>query len=108
MFRKLILPASLGLTALLAIIPGAASAQRYGGWNSPAQYQDGYGYHDRGDRRYGDRGYHRGGYQGGGYARQRWIQQRRWQEQARRRHWQRERYEHHGWGRGRDWRNDGY
>lgn len=93
MFRKLILPASLGLTAQLAIIPGAASAQRYGGWNGHAQYQD--GYRDR-------------GYRLGGYARQRWIQQRRWQEQARRRHWQRERYEHHGWGRGRDWRHDGY
>ncbi|MET3762807.1 hypothetical protein [Sphingomonas sp. UYEF23] len=101
MFRKLILPASLGLTALLAIIPGAASAQRYDGWNSQSQYQD--GYHDRGDRRYDDRGY-----RGGGYARQRWIEHRRWQEQARRRHWQRERFEHGGWGRGRDWRNDGY
>lgn len=94
MFRKLILSASLGLSALVAFVPNAASAQSYGRWNtqyySGDSYQDGR-YDDR--RGYDDRGRYR--------ARQRWIAHRRWEQEQRRRDWQ-----HEHW-RGGDDRRDG-
>ena len=99
MFRKLILTASLGVSALVAVVPNVASAQSYGRWN--AQYYSGDGYRDRHDddrRGYDDRG----GYQ----ERQRWIAHRRWEQEHRRREWQREHWRdgydrHDGWNQGR-------
>ena len=95
MFRKLILSASLGLSALVAVVPSAASAQSYGGWS--AQYRSDEGYRDG---RYDDRrGYDdRGSY----YAHQRWIAHRRWEQEQHRREWQREHW------RGGDDRRDGW
>lgn len=77
MFRKLILSASLGLSALATLAPTAASAQSYGSWNAPYGSADGYQ-----DRRYDDHGRYR--------ARQRWIAHHRWEQEERRREWQRE------------------
>jgi hypothetical protein len=95
MFRKLILSASLGLSALATLAPTAASAQRYGSWNAPYGSADGYQ-----DRRYDDRRDYddRGRY----LARQRWIAHHRWEQEERRREWQREHW------RGGDDRRDGW
>lgn len=82
MLRKLILSASLGLSALAALVPNVATAQGYG-WSE--QYNNGgsYGYSRYVDRRsYNSRG---------GYGdRQRWIARRRWEQEQRRREWARE------------------
>lgn len=92
MFRKLILPASLGLSALAALVPNVASAQSYG-WNGQYKAGGSYGYSHYDDRR----GYEdRGGYQ----DRQRWIAHRRWEQEQRRREWARE--------HGRGYRDGGY
>lgn len=90
MFRTLILSASLGVSALVALVPSAASAQSYGRWDG--QYMEGRAY---GDGRYDrDRGYDdRGGYR----DRQRWIAHRRWEQEQRRRDWRR-----HQWRDGDD------
>jgi len=107
MFRKLILPASLGLSALIALVPSAASAQSYGRWagqdDAASSYQDGH-YDQR--RSYGDRGSYR--------ERQRWIAHRRWEQEQRRREWRREHWrggDDRGYGRdyhdyGRDYHDD--
>uniref|UniRef100_UPI0035C9869A hypothetical protein n=1 Tax=uncultured Sphingomonas sp. TaxID=158754 RepID=UPI0035C9869A len=99
MFRKLILPASLGLSALAALVPGVATAQSYGDWNAHYNYSGGYGDSRYDDRRgYDDRGSYR--------DRQRWIAHRRWEHEKRRREWAREHrrgeyYGRDGYDRGR-------
>lgn len=102
MFRKLILSASLGLAALSALAPTVASAQSYGGWNGSGYADRGYG--ERYDGR--DRGRSSYGYDRGDHARQRWIQHRRWEQEARRRHWQERRWDHRDDRRG--WNGDHY
>ncbi|GHH26091.1 hypothetical protein GCM10008023_40180 [Sphingomonas glacialis] len=89
MFRKLVLSASLGLSALVAVVPNVAFAQSYGGWSG--QYRSDEGYRDG---RYDDRE--------SSYTRQRWIAHRRWEQEQRRREWQREHW------RGGDDRRDGW
>jgi len=106
MFRKLVLSVSLGLSALVAVVPNVASAQSYGGWNAQYRSDDGYR-----DSRFGGRH----GYDGPGsyYARPRWVAHRRWEQERRRREWQREHWRGgynrlDGWDRGRDRRDRRY
>ena len=77
----------LGIAAVASVaLPGAASAQNYGGYGYG--YGNG-GYHgqsyDRDDRR---------DYREDRHDRRRWEQRRRWEERQRRREWQHARHHH--------------
>jgi hypothetical protein len=91
MVRKFLMPTVLGAVAACALIPVAASAETrfgfsvssgYPGYYAPGYYAPGYYVPDDPDYYY-DR-------------RAAWIAHERWErEQARRRHWQHEYWEHH-------------